>query len=319
MLLRRVLIGLSRAIERRPLPGSRAVLAVLAISVVVASSVAQNQKGIERATTSEMSTKTDKEKGIIATTTNRRFTFTRVYPEETAADYQLRTLLLLEEFHSERILDAEGQLGDVTVQAWIGKDASPGEKLWTIKQEGDEGAVADRFYRITRHGCCGAEDTFVFFNIMSGAKVFTSTAQLFQSEVPNTRSGLTRYVGYHSDMSSIQFEESGDNKTLAGILEYGSESRVLARMMIRFRGSRQDTGTPKIQMLYRQKLTGSSPLDLWGADKKNDKSSLSGFSIVLAYNRNIRIVIPVSNDALEVTRARGNPMFSLSLEPTPHR
>src|SRR5262249_11973594 len=159
--------------------------------------------------------------------------------------------------------DAEGQLGDVTVQAWLGQDASPGEKLWTIKQEGDDGAVNDRFYRVTKHGCCGAEDAYVFFNIISGARVFTSTAQLFQIDVPNTRSGLTRYVAYHSDMASIQFEGSGDRQNLAGIIEYGSESKVVARVMIRFTGQRQDTGTPKIQMLYRQKLTDSSPLELW--------------------------------------------------------
>ena len=319
MLVRRMLRALSSAIDRRPLAGYRAILAVAALSIVAASSPAQSQKGIGRTTTSEIATRTDKEKGIIATTTNRRFTFTRVYPRDSAPDDQPRTLLLLEEFHSERILDAEGQLGDVTVQAWMGKDASPGEKLWTIKQEGDEGAVVDRFYRITKHGCCGAEDTFVFFSIMSGAKVFTSTAPLFQIDVPNTRSGLTRYVSYHSDMASIQYGEEGDRQNLAGVLEYGSESTVLARVRIRFKGDREDTGTPRIQTLYRQKLTASSPLELWGADKKNDKSSLSGFSIVLSYNRNTQIVIPVSNDRLEVNRGRSHPKFSLSLEPTSHR
>jgi len=84
--------------------------------------------------------------------------------------------------------------------------------------------------------------------------------------------------------------------------------------MIRFKGQPQDTGTPKIQMLYGQKLTDSSPLELWGANKKADKSSLSGFSMVFSYGRNIRIVIPVSGDTLDLTRARTHPTFALALE-----
>jgi len=288
------------------------ILAAITVSIAGVSIPAQSKKGIERKTTSEVTSRTDAEKGIIVSTVNRRFTFSQVYADNTVSD-ELSTLLLLEQFQSERILAAEGQQGSVMVQAWIGKDANPSEKLWTINNEGDEGAIDGRFYRITKHGCCGAEDTHVFFNIMSGAKVFTSTAQPFQIEVPNVRHALNRYVGYRSDMASIQYQGSGEN--LAGVLEYGSESRVLSRVIIRFRGKREDTGTPKIQMLYRQKLTDSSPLELWGADKKNDKSSLSEFSIVLEYNRSTRIIIPVADDALQVSKARAHPMFALSLEP----
>jgi hypothetical protein len=295
------------------------LLATLIPGIAATSIPAQDHKGLERTATSEIVTRTDKEKGIIITTTNRRFTFTDVYPEGIVSDEQFRTLLLLEEFRSERILRAEGQQGSVTVQAWIGKDDSPGEKLWTINQEGDEGAMADRFYRITKHGCCGAEDTFVFFNIISGAKVFTSTGQLFQIEVPNASNTLKRYVAYRSDMASIPYPESNNPNNLAGVLEYGSDAKVLARVMIRFRGNREDTGTPKIQMLYKQKFASSSPLELWGADKKNDRSSLSGFSIVLSYSRNNRIVIPVSNDRLEITKAGNSPRFTISLEPSPQK
>src|SRR5499433_2779928 len=295
------------------------IVATFTFGITAASIPAQDHKGLERTATSEIVTRTDKEKGIITTTTNRRFTFTDVYPDNIVSDEQFRSLLLLEEFRSERILRAEGQQGTVNVQAWIGKDDNPGEKLWTIQQEGDEGAVADRFYRITKRGCCGAEDTYVFFNIMSGVKVFTSTAQLFQIEVPNTSNSLKRYVAYRSDMSSIPYPESNNRNNLAGVVEYGSEAKVLARVMIRFRGNREDTGTPKIQMLYKQKIADSSPLELWGADKKNDRSSLSGFAIVLAYNRNNRIVIPVSNDTLEITRAGTSARFTLSVEPRPQK
>jgi hypothetical protein len=295
------------------------ILPIAALCIAAVSNPAQSQKGIDRKTTSEVISRTDKEKGIVVTTTSRRFTFTQVYPDNVVSEENFRSLLLLEEFQSERVLNGEGQEGSVNVQAWIGKDANPNQKLWTIKNEGDDGAIAGRFYRINKHGCCGSEETSVFFNIMTGAKVFTSTAPLFQIEIPNTSNALTRYLAYRSDMASIQFEDAKDSENIAGVIEYGSESKVLARVLVRFRGKREDTGTPKIQMSYGQKLTDSSPLELWGANKKNDRSSLSGFSIVLSYNRNTRVVIPVSGDALDLTRARAHPMFTLSLEPTPQK
>src|SRR5262249_41335011 len=134
---------------------------ILALAIAPSSIPAQNQKAFERTTASQISTRTDREKGIIVTAINRRFTFTDVYPDNIVSDEQFRTILLLEEFRAERILRGEGQQGFVSVQAWIGKDDSPREKLWTIDQEGDEGSISGRFYRITKHGCCGAEDTYV--------------------------------------------------------------------------------------------------------------------------------------------------------------
>jgi hypothetical protein len=293
------------------------IILILAVASIKAAPMpAQTRDGIDRKATSSIATRIDKEKGVVISTTNRRFTFTRVYPDNVP-ESQIRTLVILEEFRSERILEAEGQQGSVTAQAWIGNNASPNEKLWSIDQEGDEAAVDGRFYKVTKHGCCGAEDTYVFFNIMTGVKAFTSTGPLFQIDVPNTHSNaLKRYVAFRSDMASIPFPESKDTEKLAGVLEYGSESKVLARVSIRFVGERQDMGTPKIATMYRQKLMDTSPLELWGADKKNDPSSLSGFSIVLSYNRSIRIIIPVSNDAPDVTRARTHPMFALSSDRT---
>jgi len=289
-------------------------MALMAFLIGPASIPAQTSKGIDRTTNSSIATRIDKEKGVVVTTTNRRFSFTRVYPDNVPQE-QVRTVLLLEEFRSERILEAEGQQGSVTVQAWMGKDASPTEKLWTVDQEGDEGRVDGRFYRVTKHGCCGAEDTFVFFNILTGAKALTSTGPLFQIEIPNTYSwALKRYVAYRSDMASLPFPEPGDNHQIAGVLEYGSESGVLARVLIRFKGEPEDMGTPKISALYQQKTTNTSPLELWGSDKKNDPSALSGFSIILSYGRNIRIIVPVSKDTIDLTRATTNPMFALSLD-----
>ena len=65
------------------------------------------------------------------------------------------------------------------------------------------------FYRVVKRGCCDAEDTKIYFNLMTGQKVFTSTADVFQIEVPNTSSQFLRYVAFHSSFASLPTAETG--------------------------------------------------------------------------------------------------------------
>src|SRR5262252_2216149 len=82
----------------------------------------QSKKGLGRSAASSISTRTEKDRGEVARITNRRFAFSRFYENNVSSEENQRTLLLEEEFQSERSLSEEGQSGTVTVQAWIGKD-----------------------------------------------------------------------------------------------------------------------------------------------------------------------------------------------------
>ncbi len=261
----------------------------------------QTRSGLEKTATSAITTRRENDGSITAIITNKRFTFTWL-SSEGAPESQGRTLLLLEEFKSERNLASEGQRSFVTVQAWSGPGADPSRSLWRFKTEGDEGVLTDRFYKVTKHGCCGAEDTFIFFNALTGRKLFTATSDLFEVEVPNTP--LLRLVAYQSMMASIPaFPESG--KKIIGLLQYGSEKELLQTVIVRSRAKKvEDTGTPKIKMLYRGKLEPENRLMLWGVDKKNNPAALSGFSIVLSFDEGQDVVIPVKTDHLDLKSAR---------------
>src|SRR5215210_3468912 len=120
-----------------------AVFASASLLLAQSGSYAQQPTGVNRTATSTITTRNDKERGVVVQITNRRFTFTSYYPDKLGPDEQFPTIMLLEEFTSERSLSAEGQEGTVKIEAWTGKDANASKKLWTIEHTGDEGEIFD--------------------------------------------------------------------------------------------------------------------------------------------------------------------------------
>jgi hypothetical protein len=273
--------------------------ALIFTSVISVSAYPQEKKGLERSATSSIRTYADSDGALLAETVNRRFTFTTFYTEGAFTEEQFRTLLLLEEFRSTRDI-SRGQIrGVVKVDAWAGKDASPQNKLWSIEQSGDVGEVADRFYKITMYGCCANIATDVYFSLLYGQKLYTTNTGLFEIVVPNTSLALTRYVAFHAPDAILPPNEPQSAESQAGVIQYGSEKSVLQKVILRFKGN---IGRPRVQMLYREMLDESQSLMLWGADKKNNKTSLSDFSVVLLFHDLRKVIIPVKNDQLEAVK-----------------
>ena len=276
-------------------------IGVLVVGCALAGfALGQEGKGLERSATSLIRTYINSDGDIVAETVNRQFTFSHFYTENAFSNEQFRTLLLLEEFKSTRSILAGQMQGTVRVEAWMGKDASPQNKIWTIEQSGDAGEVADRFYKVTKYGCCASIATDVYFGLLTGQKLYTTNTGLFGIVVPNTSIALVRYVAFHAPDAILPPSEPQSAESQAGVIQYGSEKSVLQKVILRSKG---DIGRPRVQMLYKEKLVESEPLMLWGADKKNDKTSLSDFSIVLLFYDLRKLIIPVKNDQLLLSAA----------------
>jgi hypothetical protein len=273
----------------------------LAAAALAPAAVFAQTKGVERSATSTVTTREEKDGSITAVVINRRFTFASVPAERD--DKARPALLLLEEFKHEQNSAAEGRKSSVVVEAWSGEGPNAVNAAWTIRSDGDEGVLADRFYKITRRGCCGAEDTFLFFNAESGRKVFTATGDLFRIEVPNTP--LRRFIAYHSMMASLPMPLPKPAKNALGVVTYGSDKEATQTVLVRSTAKNaEDTGTPTIKALYRQKIVAEIPLVLWGADKKNTPTSFSDFSLVLSFDQGQDIIVPVRNDRLDLKSAK---------------
>lgn len=234
------------------------------------------------------------------TTTNRRFNLVEFFP---GYDLHGRSLLLLEEFRSEgwpgEIVNAT-----VTVDAWTGSFPNPQNKAWTIRAEGNVGETQGNFYKITRYGCCDSQTTHMWFSLIDGQKVFTSTINPIKVDAPNSDADLTRYIAWHSSEAIIPPEEQTTVKDLSGVLQYGSERKVLQRLFLRSAGSLSKVAIRYQGKLHDDRQALEQGLMLIGANNKTGKAALSDFAIVLTFNNQSEVEIPVENDALQIAKAR---------------
>lgn len=260
---------------------------------------AQTSDGLDRTATSSIKVMRDKDGNPLIATINRRFTLvdrpTQPLPGQ---------LLLLEEFRRDRQPGTEGGKGFVKVDAWFGPNLAT--KAWTIEQDGDDGRVFDEFYLVTKYGCCASIATNFFFNLETGKRVFSSTSKLFSVIVPNT--GLYRYVAFHSHDAVIPALEPRRDD-FRGLLQYGTPTTPVWKLAIYSKAE----PIIRIKFRYENKIVDSDSLMLSGVDGKNSKSSLSQFAIIVSLDWAGNIVLPITNDALDLAKATIPPNFRVEL------
>jgi hypothetical protein len=79
-------------------------------------------------------------------TENRSFHFAEILGDDGIYE---DVLLLEETYHSEHTDGMDDVRGNATVKAWTMQGGHRGELRWTFKENGNEGGVRDRFFRIT--------------------------------------------------------------------------------------------------------------------------------------------------------------------------
>jgi len=231
----------------------------------------------------------DREMHII--TDNKRFTVLNFSPHLSFPDPDEKQLLLQESVRIDRKDGFEGQSGRVTVEASEIKLAGLGTTIWKLSEDGDagqlaEGELGDRFYKVTKFGCCDASDISTYFFLGDGHKVYTAASPIRVVGIPNTGIEFTRYIAYEI------VDES------RAVLQYGTDREVMQRISI------GGASVPSIVFEYQGKSFDGSRLELWGVDGKRDKSALSDFVIRLKYSEGNEIQLPVKNDKIMLNEAQ---------------
>lgn len=290
------------------------LLFALALSFCITSFA---QKAAAPPPTSTTSTiETVRRDGIeFVVTTNRKFNYVSLY---TGSGYE--SLLLLEEVRTELSREVEGSNSTMKVDAWIGKGRKPDKKAWMLKAAADVGEAAEPFYRTTKYGCCAAVNTWTWYNLFTGQKVFTGNTNLVKISVPNTGGdALDRFVTFHSNMASVEAPEMKRGKDVLGVLEYGSNKRATHRIVLRTSDSETfDLGPPDVGVSHQKetrfaKDDQEQEVALWAYDGKKGITSLSDFTVILKWEDAVQIVIPFKNDAPVLSEAKVPAKIKLEL------
>jgi hypothetical protein len=111
--------------------------------------------------------------GLHFITDNKRFSVVDYWVDES----HIQTLVLRESVLTDRQAGIEGARGPVTVEAFV--DSPTNRPKWRIRQEGHVGEVVDdRFYKVTKRGCCDARTTYSYFALQDGKKLYEGTDDL---------------------------------------------------------------------------------------------------------------------------------------------
>lgn len=136
---------------------------------------------------------------------------------DTGSGKAKRYTLVVSRLNSKFIGGTEQAINKLNVKAYIDKDNRFDEMIWEINKEEEEsvGAWGD-YYKTVVHGCCGAEDSYTFYDIDTGKEFIKF------SELKRTVSPYYLNYGFLSS-NSMGFTDPGD-KTIIGYFYHIKEN-----------------------------------------------------------------------------------------------
>jgi hypothetical protein len=254
---------------------------------------------LSRQATSSAETWTAADGRRITHTVNRRFSFVTTHRDRTGGE----VILLAETFDRRLDSGAEGEKSSVEVEA----SATTGKRLWAIRTEGGSGeAREDNVYRVTRAGCCGAQNLSLFFSLLDGRALFSADSEVRSVEVPNT--ALRRFAAYHDLMAASPVPGAGKDPHVVGAIFWGSDRAPAERVLIvSSAGDPNESFAAKsLALVSAGKDVAEDPFVLWSADKSTDPGKVGGFSIrVRAFTEpdDLLFEVPVEADRLVIEKA----------------
>ena len=224
-------------------------------------------------------------------TENRSFRFADVLGD--TGNYEA-VLLFEETYRNERTDGIEGMRGNAMIKAWTIKRSGERELRWTFRENGNEGGVEDRFFRVTAWGCCDIPIVYSYYNVLTGKKVYFSNSDLLKVWGDGEGPPAWRYIALgYADRNKLDQPPE---------LQYGTDKSVAQRFLLI--SSREYYDAPQMYVTTDEHLEKS--LDLRG--------SARSFVIVLKYEDGVELRIPVENDNIRPQSVKFPRGYSLQLK-----
>jgi hypothetical protein len=193
-------------------------------------------------------------------------------------------LLLEEKYHNENTPVIEGMRGDATVTAWTMTNPRDRELRWTAREKANEGEVRDLFFRFTAWGCCDSPNTYTYYNLLSGKKMYVTNSDLLEVRGKGEGPLSARFVGFGYDVVNNHGHDP--------VLQYGTYKDISQKISIH-------SGKDYYEL----------PDMLGDANGKSEKYHLDltnspfTFVIVMRYSAKVEIRIPVEDDEIRLEKA----------------
>lgn len=208
------------------------------------------------------------------------------------------TVLLLDEhFKSENTPGIEGVRGQATIKGWTMENPRIRKLRWTIQENANEGEIRQRFYRLTRWGCCDVPNAYLYYGLLSGTKLYLSNSELIEVRGKGDGPLASRFIAFGYDTDKLDKDP---------LLQYGTDIRVSETFSIH--SGRKYYEGPEVLVVSGQ-TTEKRYLNLY--------NSPLTFDIVLRFpsDPEMRVMrIPVENDEVRYEKATLPPGYSIRLD-----
>lgn len=253
----------------------------------------QEESIVQKKDFSSAKTSIDNTGRLVTELTNKKYDLISVYNNKN-----FDRLLLDETIYHKIVPGQEGRITKVNIIAWALDDKNIfNKKIWEINDIGYEVDTYWDYIKLIIYGCCGSDDSFIFYHKDTGKKYLTSTSDFAFFNVPNTRN--RRVSTFHSSNAHTSQLFRGKYKFPLGILYYASREEVKYEILVA--GKLNDLhGTPK--MSFKDDKQESSNLTLWSANGNSDLKAISGLSLIMDFDF-FKIEIPIVEDHLDLDNA----------------
>lgn len=216
-------------------------------------------------------------------------------------DKRSEEFLLKQKIEETFISGYEGSTSKISILAYRKDNNNQySELFWKIEDTGSDVQIFSDYIRLINYGCCGADNTNIYYSKLSGKKIVSATSDLLFVEVPNTN--LKRTISYYSSNSALHNPEFKYTNNLIGYINYCDSEGISQKLFI-FSENGELVWTPELKLIDDNKKSETNTLLLWHSNGIDDSSSISKFSLIIKYYDGFEIAVPISNDHFDIQHA----------------
>lgn len=235
--------------------------------------------------------------GLVQNIVNTNFSLSGIYDPKRQQPFDVLVSRRIESTYRPGVEGADSTLEAV---AWVSGKARFDTQLWVIRDSADAGEQWGDFYRTTKFGCCGAEDTHRAYSFTTGEYAFSFTTEPVSVDIPNTP--IKRDISYISANAQTNFEYFKKYPRGIGVMTLFAGNSTIDRIILE-----SDDGelawSPKLSLVDAKEVRGTPRLSLWHSNGVNRTEAVTAFSVKLSYYEGMDVIVPVNGDKFDVQKA----------------